>query len=126
MQKLWIWITICYSVLLAAVSLKDSHYLQKPPDSEILFHNLCHIPAYFILTILLIVSFQPATRKHFGMLCAVAFVYGVLLEFGQAFVPHRYFSIMDMGLNAIGVIFALILVLKFKTKLLRGSDDIKA
>lgn len=103
MRKLWIFITLLYGLLLAFISLKDSHYLERPPAAEIIFHNLCHIPAYFILTILLIVSFQAITRRHLGIICTAAFLYGVLLEIGQSFVPHRYFSVMDMGLNAIGV-----------------------
>lgn len=116
MRKLWIFITLLYGLLLAFISLKDSHYLERPPAAEIIFHNLCHIPAYFILTILLIVSFQAITRRHLGIICTAAFLYGVLLEIGQSFVPHRYFSVMDMGLNAVGVGAGIYLWVVLKNK----------
>ncbi len=71
------------------------------------WHNLLHIPAYAGLTFLLVramSAWSSTTRRHLVIAVIVASVYGALDEVHQYYVPGRFFSLIDMTLNAAGAV----------------------
>lgn len=98
--------TCLYAVLLAFASLRPGSGGETPPSEQML-HNLAHIPAYAILTFLLTRCVSRLTLRNQILIVLSAFAFGVLLEVGQFFVPYRYFSFLDMGLNAVGILLVI-------------------
>ena len=69
-----------------------------------------HLPAYAVLAFLVIVAFIPKAGSRFllGLIVAVGCIaLGILLECAQACIPGRMGSIVDITLNAIGVIMGV-------------------
>src|SRR5262245_8857594 len=68
--------------------------------------NMLHVPAYAALTLAWRWALRawlrtPAARMRGA--CAIAFAWGLLDEWHQAFVPGRFASLTDVALNATGV-----------------------
>ena len=59
------------------------------------------------------------TRLQIVVLSMMAVAYGVALEFGQAYVPNRFFDVADMVANGlgglVGCVFALLLLEQWVT-----------
>ena len=73
--------------------------------------NALHVPAYTVLTILLLASVGSSWRRHAGLvagLACVCILCGIVLELLQAHIPGRFASATDMFLNAAGVLIGLI------------------
>lgn len=98
-------------------------YLSSVPDLAIvkagskadqILSNLAHIPAYGILTFMWLKSFNGiAWRKGRGLVSVAVFA-GLLLfsvsdEWHQSFVPGRTASMMDLGLDLLGILLGLAL-----------------
>jgi VanZ family protein len=95
---------LIYMAVLAYMSLVSFH----APGEEVsvlkqVFENLMHVPAYAVLTFLWVRSFGEVSRKTLLRSAAIAMAYGILMEFLQGLTPDRTPSLMDVGLNAIGV-----------------------
>jgi VanZ family protein len=82
--------------------------------------NLLHIPAYALLSILLLDSlkeYQALKRKHilsvFGFCC----VFGILNEIIQMAIPGRYAGFTDVALNIIGSCMGILIYLLVNTKM---------
>ncbi len=71
-------------------------------------HNFMHIPAYALLTYLLVRSFSSITGKAQWCAFLIAFFYGILMEFLQTFVPGRLASLGDVARNALGSILIIL------------------
>jgi VanZ family protein len=89
---------------MAALTLVSIQPASKGHGHDILrqiLNNMLHIPAYGLLTFLLIKSVPKFKYIYiFSFLFALAF--GVLNEYLQSFAPGRYPSIMDVLLNVAG------------------------
>ena len=90
-----------------------------------IFQNLMHIPLFTVLTIVFLQLFK--NRRLFGRLwfgCAVLALslIGIIQELVQFFIPGRWPSIVDVYLNAIGIMIGIcffILVEKVKPYFIR-------
>ena len=78
--------------------------------------NLMHVPMYGVLTLVLLHYFECIrfSRPAGALVSAVmAMFLGIAVELLQIYVPGRYCSISDIGLNFAGIIGAMILFFKF-------------
>ncbi len=76
-----------------------------------LLQNTMHFVLYGLLTLfwaLTLARFQRFKRPVFWA-AVLASGIGIALEYGQLFVPGRYASLMDIGLNTGGVIIGVVL-----------------
>lgn len=76
--------------------------------------NLLHVPAYGFLSILWLQILRPYPRLGYKRIFFVLFVsigFGIFNELIQLTVPGRYPSVIDAGLNIIGVIGGMLLYL---------------
>ncbi len=89
---------------------------------NILFMVL-HIGEFGLFSILLLLGFWPKFKLYF--LVIVSMLYGYLDEVHQYFVPTRYYDIVDIVCNFIGVILGVIIYfsLVFIIKVLKAIDD---
>ena len=90
-------------------SIPDIVIVKPGSRADQILSNLAHIPAYGILTILWIKSFNGtlAYRNHIfvNMLILAGLVlFSVSDEIHQSFVPGRTASIMDVGLDLGGIL----------------------
>ena len=77
--------------------------------SEQILSNLAHIPAYALLKILWLKSFVGTESRNniivFSLILSGLVLFAVSDEIHQSFVPGRTASIMDIGLDVIGIFF---------------------
>ena len=80
---------------------------------ELLLHlkpqwqNLLHIPLFALLQILWLHAFTRTGRHGLPVMlvCAsISLIYSLVDELHQLYVPGRYASLLDVGLNVIGVV----------------------
>ena len=102
-----------YTGVLAVFSLLPS---QSGPldgwDSSIQpsVQNLLHVPAYMVLTGLVLLAAGPGqlvAKRLSLMLAGACVVFGALLEGLQAIIPGRSASLSDGVLNVLGVLVGL-------------------
>lgn len=78
-----------------------------------------HLIAYFVLSILIYLNFYFQDKyKLFNKRPAlytvlIGCVYGILDEIHQFFIPGRYFDLLDLAANFIGVISAVLIAKYF-------------
>jgi VanZ family protein len=79
-------------------------YLSLSPAPAISAGNdkIGHLIAYAVL-MLNIGTITKYGSKQFFIGVATALLYGVIMEFGQYYVPNRTFSVADMFANGAGV-----------------------
>jgi len=99
-------------IALAYLSLRAGNSAGETTQAQQMAHNLAHIPAYGLLTILLIYGFGRSKQSNIVRIAIFSFMYGLLMEALQSFVPNRYPSILDLCLNLIGIISVIILFKK--------------
>jgi len=96
-------------------------------------YSLLHIPLYGILTILLMFSFIP-TKFNFSkqinpmnyfVVGLVALIVTIADEVQQSFIPSRDASIIDVFLDLLGVLLALLLILHLCRKKKRSTFTFK-
>jgi VanZ family protein len=87
-------------------------------------YSLLHIPLYGILAILLIFSFLPIKLNHnnqrnqinqrnYFIVGLVAFGIAIADEIHQSFIPTRDASVIDIFLDAVGIVLVIYLILWF-------------
>jgi VanZ family protein len=111
-------ILITYVLLLLGTSL-------IPMDQEIdglnfiiglqpSIQNLLHIPAYAILSILLL----QVLGKRLLLVIVVTIAFGIVNELIQLAIPGRCFGLLDIGLNTIGALVGIFLFRTFERTVL--------
>ena len=50
------------------------------------------------------------SRLNLGTKVAILLAYGIQIEIAQSFVPNRYFSLLDVVADGIGIVFGILLV----------------
>ena len=104
-----------YMVLLfgvSALAIRSGSPLAASTFTRRLIQNLLHIPAYAVLVILWMRSFDYQKIKLYKALIITAFVtfsFSVLTEAYQVFIPERDASLGDLALNIIGCVTGLII-----------------
>jgi VanZ like family len=72
--------------------------------------KLAHVTAYAGLTVLWTWSLRPVLSRPLPPAAALALLYAISDEYHQSFVEGRTGSPLDVGIDAIGVVFASILL----------------
>jgi len=108
-------ILACYMVLILMASLipmdRDIEGLNFIIHLKPAIQNLLHIPMFAIFAILFLQVLDSFTVRGVWKFLIVAFAavaFGVLNELVQLFVPGRYAGLLDMGLNAFGVLIGIV------------------
>ena len=118
-RKFWLILTVVYMGELLYFSAKTEAGLTHATVLQQFAHNFLHIPAYGLLTILLI---YLCRFKTFIWPVIISCAYGAFNEFVQSFIPGRTASVMDIFLNMIGACFALLFFSKGYLKSLNGDS----
>ena len=74
---------------------------------NLLFRKCVHLSAFGLLAILFYNSFE---RKPFFLAWLLTTIYAATDEFHQYFLPDRTGSIIDVGIDSIGALIALLLL----------------
>jgi len=98
-------------LIIYASSIPDQALLGDDSLIEQIISNLAHIPAYALLTFLWLKAFERRSASHSFMVAALI-SFGLILfavsdEIHQSFVPGRFASFMDIGLDPIGIFFGV-------------------
>lgn len=107
-KKLTYIITTSYMFLILAFTLKPGSKEGAHNIAAQVFSNFSHIPAYAILAYLILRCFSVINYKAYVESFMISVLYGAFMEFLQMFVPLRTASLMDIGLNTIGILLALL------------------
>lgn len=95
-------------------SIPDQYFPGDRSLSRQIVFNLAHIPAYGLLTYLWLISFTGIRNKNHSFKITLAVFAGLVLfavsdEIHQSFVPGRSASLMDIGLDLVGILAGLAL-----------------
>ena len=105
-----------YAILAAASTLLIIYVSSIPQQSfpgtgslnQQIVSNLLHIPAFAALTFFWLKSFR---RERYllsnSLILLGVFLFSISDEIHQSFVPGRTASLMDIGLNALGILLGL-------------------
>jgi VanZ family protein len=104
---LWLPVIVCMAAIFVASSMPE------PPAPPGVSDVVLHSAAYFGLTILLSRALARGTWRGVTLLTlvaawAIAFTYGISIEWHQSFVPNRHAELRDIGANAIGAFGATV------------------
>lgn len=103
-ERLSIYCFLVYGGLIAWLSLSPGSGLpQSIPHSDKLAHFLAYL-GYALLSILWLKTFCLARRLLLGL-----FIFGVLIECAQSFIPLRQMSVLDVIANTTGAMFGTVL-----------------
>lgn len=99
-----------------------SHYSSEENEGDMLvLRKLAHVIEYFILGLLCFNGFVSLKLKHRSIYAvALAIIYAVFDEMHQLLVPGRDGSLVDVGIDSIGVILGVVfmaLVYKYIIKM---------
>jgi len=107
-RQRWGLIAWAYLAVLLTASNMPVYYKSTSLLKQVL-HNAMHIPAYFILTWILLIYLNRRSRSRmlYAGVIAVSMCFGVTNEIVQSFVPGRDTSLLDVGLNLLGTLLAV-------------------
>ena len=106
------------------------YYFSDQPDLksslpsmwDFIFRKIAHVSEYFVLSYLIFLatrdSFRLSEIKIFFVSFMFPFVYALFDEFHQTFIFKRHGSLLDVGVDLIGIIFFIILLRKHKRRYL--------
>jgi len=105
-------------LIIYASSIPDQALLGDNSLIEQIISNLAHIPAYALLTFLWLKAFERRYASH-SFMAAALILFGLILfaisdEIHQSFIPGRFASYMDVGLDFLGIFFGLVTFKVFK------------
>jgi VanZ family protein len=108
--------TIITSLVIYMSSIPDRSYLGVSSATEQILFNFAHIPAFALLTLLWLKTFNfngKGSFSHLFVLSGLA-LFAVSTEILQSFVPGRTASIMDFGLDLIGIFSGFLIFWLFR------------
>ena len=86
-------------------------YLALTPAQIKLIENSWDKANHFIAFAALYVTLHFGfSRLNLGAKVAILLAYGIQIEVAQSFVPNRYFSLLDVVADGIGIVFGILLV----------------
>jgi len=89
------------------------------PIVENSWDKLNHIVAFFTLYVFIHIGFKIFTTL--AKVCLL-FIFAIQIEIVQYFIPNRYFSLLDIVADFIGILIA-IWVINFYDKYIRVKDN---
>ena len=83
--------------------------------TEQILSNLAHIPAFALLTLLWIKTFNVNGDRLFSNLLILSglVLFAISTEFLQSFIPGRTASFMDFGFDLIGILSGFLIIRLF-------------
>jgi VanZ family protein len=114
-----------FRLLLVMALVVISYLAFTPQDTPVvvdLNDKVSHILAFVVLAFLADFSWP---KSPWALVKAVPLLgYGLFIEAVQSFLPHRLFSMWDLGADAIGLlIYPLLLPLLLRSSLLKGQRN---
>ena len=86
-------------------------YLALTPAQIKLIENSWDKANHFIAFAALYVTLHFGfSRLNLGAKVAILLAYGIQIEIAQSFVPNRYFSLLDVVADGIGIVFGILLI----------------
>ena len=95
--RLVFWLALSIVTLLALLPLAK-------PVVPLLSDKMKHALAFFTLAVLALRGWRGLSL--FPALAAYLMLYGLFIECAQYFIPHRYFSGLDLVADAVGIALA--------------------
>ena len=84
-------------------------YLALTPAQIKLIENSWDKANHFIAFAVLYVTLHFGfSRLNLGAKVAILLAYGIQIEIMQSFVPNRYFSLLDVVADGIGIVFGIL------------------
>ncbi|MCA9405796.1 MAG: VanZ family protein [Candidatus Omnitrophica bacterium] len=108
-QSVWVILSFLFMLVIFLHSMKTGTGAGRPSSIKQVIYNFAHVPAYMVLTILL---FNAIRSQTLTWAIFVSAAYGVFIEYVQSFNPGRTASVMDEGLNVVGIVIAVMLIRK--------------
>jgi VanZ family protein len=107
----WWATTGAYALILCLGSLRPVYREGPVSPLKEWAHNLLHVPAYAVLTFLLVKSLKETqTGYSFIVAAVISIAFGMVNEGLQSFSPGRFPSFLDVFLNAAGTLTAIGLI----------------
>lgn len=108
-----------FAIVVWIISIAAVSYLSLIPQVEFPFYFRCsdklyHFLAYFWLSVLPFFGLANAKKSLAWALLMI--LLGIALEFAQAFVPGRLFSIWDMIANSLGASAGIFCGMSIRTR----------
>ena len=96
-------------------SIPDRSYLGVGSATEQILSNLAHIPAFALLSLLWLKTFNFTGARLFSYVWVLSglVLFAISTEIIQSFVPGRTASFMDFGLNIIGILSGFLIIRLF-------------
>ncbi len=117
----------CVILIFYFSSLSNPYLITPPQLPSINLNSLLHLLEFGLLTFLVFFGFLSKTKSIY--LLSFSFLYAVVDEFHQYFVPSRYFDVFDILLDSIGVVggfFSYFLLRILYDKIKNKFDQIEA
>jgi len=120
-------------IIICVSSIPQQSFTGSGTLHEQIISNLLHIPAFAILTFFWLKSFKKEkTKKSFfifnSVILAGVFLFAISDEIHQSFVPGRTASLMDLGLNALGIICGVsvfLALMRLNSKIIQPTKNTK-
>lgn len=115
-----LFITVSFMALIVALSVVPGR--PQPGDSAFVWivaatpptlQKTMHVVVYAAMTLLLGWTLQTVRSRTLRLVTAagIALCFGALMEWFQTMVPGRFGALIDVALNAVGVIAAILVTL---------------
>ncbi|MBD3282071.1 MAG: VanZ family protein [Candidatus Portnoybacteria bacterium] len=104
--KYWLPIIIWMGIIFYLSSIPG---LQSGLDNDFILRKIAHIMEYAILTFLLLRAFNAKTTKKILITALISIAYAASDEYHQSFVLNRHGSLIDVGIDSIGVFLTSIM-----------------
>ncbi len=96
-----------FGIIIFYLSSLSNPYPTPPPGQIALFLNpLLHLCEFGLLTFLIFFGFFSKVKSIY--LLTISFFYAFLDEIHQYFVPYRYFDVLDLIIDSVGIVLGFI------------------
>ena len=98
-----------FSAAFFFIFLIEIEYMALTPAQIKLIENSWDKANHFIAFAALYVTLHlDFSRLNLGAKVAILLAYGIQIEIMQSFVPNRYFSLLDVVADGIGIVFGIL------------------
>src|SRR3989344_9356582 len=112
-QKFFVFVSFLTGVFIFYISSLE--FLPNPLPSFSYTSIVYHIGIFFLFSLFLFLAGEK-NKEYLFLVLILSFVYAVLDELHQYFVPGRVAGLFDIGLNSLGILIGLLFILIFKKR----------
>ncbi len=113
-------LTLWTAALVTPFAVQAGHEV-LPEDTHYPVSKLLHLAVYAGLVLL--TAWLPASRRLRPWLLALLLAHGPLTEFVQCYVPLRFGSLADVGLDSLGIVVGLLLTRPWWLEAFHSTPD---